>query len=214
MPLIDQVKSKVMDDSGRLTDADHYAPAIAAALERYGKHRPKETPADLNGEDGHDLTLPAGFVDGFSRLLSVEYPVDQVPEEILDPGHWKLYRSPTGLKLRLLYEEPTAAETVRITYTAVRLEADIVTGDADAVANLAAAICLRTLAALYGQTSDPTIQADVVNYRSKLDEFRRLADSLESEYTRHLGIDAGGGSPAAMAMAVPETRLGGRLTHR
>ena len=213
MPLIDQVKSKVMDDSGRLTDADHYAPAIAAALERYGKHRPKETPADLNGEAGHDLTLPTGFVDGFSRLLSVEYPVDQVPEEILDPGHWKLYRSPTGLKLRLLYEEPTAAETVRITYTAVRQEADIVTGDADAVANLAAAICLRTLAALYGQTSNPTIQADAVDDQSKTDQFRRLADTLESKFNDHLGIDPKGGTPGACVVSGPQARRRTRLTH-
>lgn len=214
MALIDLVKSKVKDDGERLTDLDDYLPSIAAALERYSKHRPDEDAADLAGSGGHDLALPEAWIEGFSRVVQVEYPVDQVPEEILPAGHWKLYRSPAGLKLRLPYETPSAAESVRVTFTVTREEATVVDGDLDAVACLAAAICLRTLAAAYAQTSDSSIQADVVNYQSKADQYRRLADSLEGKYNDHLGIDPKGGVPAAssIAAATPSERV--RLTHR
>ena len=211
--LIDLVKSKVKDDSDRLTDADDYQPAVAAALERYSRHRPLEITQDLAGTNGHDLALPVGWAADFSRLVQVEYPVDQVPEEILSADHWKIYRAPSGLKLRLRYEEPSDGESVRVTYTMPRNEADIAATDTDAVACLAASICLRTMAAAYGQTSDSTIAADVVNYRSKSDEFRRLAEGLEGEYRAHLGLSDKGDVSAAAAISAAPASNRVRLTH-
>jgi len=213
MPLLDLVKSKTKDDSGRLTDLDDYLPAIDAALEKYSGHRPKELVADLAGADSRDLDLPASYVDGFSTITAVEYPIGEVEPSLVDADDRRLYRDPAGIKLRLFDIEVPVGESVRLTYTAPRFEADIVPGDGDAVACLAASICLRTLAAIYGQTSDPTIQADVVNYRSKADEFRRLADALEERYRTHLGIDKNGSAPAAMTLASPSRRHRGRLTH-
>jgi hypothetical protein len=213
MPLLDLVKNKVKDDSGRLTDAADYIPAIGGALERYGKHRPKEIVKDCAGAGSHDVALPAEWVEGFSAIRRVEYPVGAIPETLLDPGDWYLYRTPTGLALRLPDALPAASESVRLTITAPRAEADIPAGDVDAVACLAASTCLRTLAALFGQTSDPTIQADVVNYRSKTDEFRRLADSLEERFNVHLGVDPKGGVAAASAVAAPPRGGRTRLTH-
>ena len=82
----------------------------------------------------------------------------------------------------------------------VNTETTVPDNDLDAVANLAAANCLRRLAAVYGQTSDPTIMADSVNYRSKTDEFRRLADAFEQQYNDHLGI--GKDAPVSAACAI------------
>lgn len=215
MGLYDLVYGKVKDDSGRLTAIDDYGPAIAAALASYSKHRPREVVFDLVGNGGSDLALPAGWVAEFSRILAVEYPVGENPPHLLATDEWSLYRSPQGYQLRLRWDNPAAGESVRLTYTAPRTETELPAGDLDAVASLAAAICLRTLAALYGQTSDPTIQADVVNYRSKTDEFRRLAEAMEERYNLHLGIDPKGGAPAASAVAsaTRPARGRGRLTH-
>lgn len=213
MPLYDLVTGKVKDDSGRLTDLDDYLPAIEAALERYGKHRPKVVVVDLAGDGSHDLALPAGWLEGFSGIRRVEYPIGEIPETLIGPDDWYIYQSPAGLKLRLVEETPAVGESVRLTYTAARLEADVVAGDLDAVASLAASICLRTLAAMFGHTSDPTIQADSVNRGSKTDEFRRLADAFEARYNAHLGIDPKGGTAAASAVAGAPRSGRTRLTH-
>ena len=92
-------------------------------------------------------------------------------------------------------------------------EASLPLSDLEAVANLAASFCLRQLASAFGQTGDSTIQADSVNYRSKCDEFRRLADSYEALYKNHLGLKDGDTVPAASVTARPAETKRPRLTH-
>lgn len=211
--LIERVRNKLKDDSQRLTDEADYWPAVEAALARYSKHRPLELTVDLAGTGGPDLALPEGWLADFSRVLAVEYPVGDCPESLLEEGEWSIYRTSEGHRLRLRWDKPETGESVRVTYTALRLEADVPVVDLDAVACLAASSCLRTLAALYGQSSDPTIAADVVNYRSKTDEFRRLADALEERFNTHLGIDPKGTAPAASAFGADPARYRFRMTH-
>lgn len=213
MPLIDLTKSKVKDESDKLVDPDDYAAAVTEALKRYSKNRPRLVCEDLPGDGSHDLGLPAGWTDGLSTIHSLEYPIGQVPEVLLDSDLWTFYRTPDGETLRLLAVTPGADESVRVLYNTVHTEATVPAADLEAIANLAASICLRQLASAYGQTSDPTISADVVNYRSKTDEFRRLADSLEEKYGDHLGIGKDTPVAAAMAVARPKDEGRVRLTH-
>lgn len=213
MALLDLVKAKVKDDSARLTEVDDFDPAIVAALELYGKHRPKLLVVDADGADSHDLELPEEWVEEFSRIEQVEYPIGLVPATLLDPADWQVYRSPTGPVLRLVEIIPATGESVRLTITVPRLETEVYPGDLDAVASLAASICCETLANLFTQTSDPTIAADVVNYRSKSGEFTKRAKRLSELYHRHLGIDPEGPAPAGMVVAQPAETRRARLTH-
>jgi len=213
MALLDQVKSKVKDDSGRLTDADDYLPAIDAALERYGKHLTRPLVKDVAGAGTHDVALPAEWIEEFSRVLQVEYPVDEVPAILIEAGRWQIYQAPAGPVLRLLDETPEADEMVRVTITVPRTEATVAQGDLDAVASLAASYCCETLANLFAQTADPTIAADAVNYRSKSGEFSRRAKRLSELYHQHLGIDPEGPAPAAAVVACPPDPTRARLTH-
>lgn len=214
MPLIDIVERKTKDSSGTLQYED-YTGAVTEALKRYSKHRPYWKVADITGNGGHDYPLPADWSEGLSAAQGIEYPVGNIPETILDAADWKLYATPTGKKLRLITSTPKATETFRLVYSTLHAsERTVPAADIEAVANLAASICLRQLAAKYGQTSDPTINADVVNYRSKCDEFRRLADSLEALYKEHLGLKESDTTPAAMATAPAPKRDRVRLTHR
>lgn len=212
MALIDLVQSKVKDDSGRLTVVDDYEPAIAAALERYSAHKPRELVADVAGAGTHDVGLPVDWVEEFSQVRSVEYPVDQVPEVLLAQDTWKVYRAVAGPVLRLLDETPLATESLRLTITVPRIEAEVVTGDLDAVAALAASFCCDTLANLFASTNDPTISADVVNYRSKSSEYGRRAKALRKLYLDHMGIDEDSGQPASLTVAPPPAG-GYGLTH-
>ena len=212
-PLADLVAGKVKDDSNKLVPAD-YANALGEALNRYSKARPLEAVADITGDGGRDYALPSGWLEGFSGIAAIEYPAGLAPESLVDRRDWKLYATPAGKKLRLLADTPAEGETLRVTYTAVHTEQSVPAVDLEAAANLAASLCLRQLAAAYGNTGDSLIQADSVNYRSKTDEYRRLADSFEKLYKDHLGLKDSDTTPAAMATApAPEsTRV--RLTHR
>jgi hypothetical protein len=200
MDLHDLTLSKVKDDSGKLENPGDYQNAITEALKRYSGVRPRRVPADIQGNGGHDYDLPGDWVPEFSTFESIEYPVGQIPELFIDRRDYKLYLAPAGTKLRIISASPDPDEILRAVYTVTHTEETLPVNDIEAVANLAAANCLRMLAAGYGQTSDPTINADVVNYRSKADEFRRLADSFEQQYNDHLGI--GKDAPVAAACAV------------
>jgi hypothetical protein len=213
MSLLDLTIGKVKDESGKLVDQD-YQDAIGAALKRYSKHRPRILVDDIPGDGGHDYALPQLWSDGLSAIQSVEFPADLVPEVMLDSRDYRLYATPAGNKLRIPYITPTADEIIRVTYNGLHTEESLPEGDIEAVASLAASTCCSQLAAIFGQTSDPTIQADVVNYRSKTDEFRRLADYLEGQYKEHLGIKAGDTTSAAMATSPPAEERRSRLTHR
>lgn len=207
--LIDLIRPKVKDDSGRITDPDDLISAATEALNRYSKDRPLEVVVDIPGSASHDCDLPTDWVDGFSAILQVEYPVDRVPAVTVDRADYSIYTSPAGKKLRILIAAPAADEVVRQTYTLPHSEDSLPSVDLEAVANLAASVCLRQLAASFGQTSDPLIQADSVNYRSKSDEFRRLADSFEALYKSHLGIKANDTVTAGLVTAPPPERTRG-----
>jgi len=200
MPLSDMVMARVKDVSGKLND-DDFSAAVLEALKRYNRVRPQRLPADIPGNGTHDYALPTGWVPDFSTFESIEYPVGQIPELFIDSRDFKLYLTPTATLLRILSDTPSVTESMRAIFTAPHTEETVPDQDADAVANLAAANCLRRLATAAGQTSDPTIQADTVNYRSKADEFRRLADAFEAQYNEHLGIGKDAPVMAATATA-------------
>jgi len=213
MDLLTLTTGKVKDQSEKLQYPTDYQNAIAAALKRYSKHRSRILTADIPGDGTHDYALPAGWSPGLSAIQSVEFPAGLIPEVLLDSREYRLYQTPAGQTLRIPAMTPTAAEVIRVSYNGLHTEETVAETDLDAVACLAASICCTQLAAAYGQTSSPIMQADVVDYRSKTDEFRRLADFLERQYKEHLGIRPDDTVSAAMATAEPPAGPRTRLTH-
>ncbi|MCF6265235.1 MAG: hypothetical protein L3J57_01665 [Desulfuromusa sp.] len=213
MALVDLVEGKVKDDSGKLNLLDDYLPAVEAALADYSKHRPKIQVADLPGSDSHDLILPAEWVPDFSAVRTVEYPVDNIPASQLSNDAWTLYRAPSGLQLRMLKDSVDTSESVRLSFTIMRAEADVPAADQDALACLAAAICCDTLANIFTQSGDSTIAADVVNYRSKGDEFARRGKQYRQRFFDHFGIKEGSTQPAMSTVAAPKPTERTRITH-
>lgn len=212
--LYDLVIGKVKDVSAKLNNPADFNSAIGEALNRYSKHRPQILVTDVTGTATNDLTLPTLWQPGFSGVQAVEYPVNQVPEKIIDQRDYKLYQSPTGPKLRMLTAKPTLLESVRITFTTLHInETTILASDLEAVANLAASVCCRQLAALFGNTADPTIQADSVNYRTKSGEYTALANKLEAQYKEALGIKDNDTTSAVSAVALQADNTHTRLTH-
>jgi hypothetical protein len=208
----------VHDSSGKLASAD-YDRIVAAAIARYSKDRPDISVVDLTGNAGHDYDLPSGWIDEFSDVVSIEYPMGQIPTAFINDDiddAWTIYQTPTGKKLRLIYAAPAASQQFRVTFTVSRTDATIPDSDVDALCNLAASFCLEELANLYAQTSDPMINADVVNYRTKSQEFAARAKRLIQLYKEHLGIkDTDITPPASGVISMEENYPVGidRLTH-
>ena len=213
--LLSLTESRAKDTSGRLSETDKDN-AISTAITRYSRHRPLTKILDIAGSGTNDINVPAEWVPEFSELRSVEYPVGQVPAELLGADDFTVYKSPAGEKIRLLTQRPSAQETLRITITVLRTQESIPAVDLNSVADFAASLCLRTLASMYLDTSDPTIGADVVNYRSKSGEATSLANKLEEQYNKHIGIKDDGSPPAASAVSSFTVDYPGgsdRLTH-
>ena len=211
--LLTMIQDDVKDLSGVLTATD-YDTALSSALARYSKDRPRLVVSDIAGTNSRDYPVPAAWVDGLSTVERVEYPANQIPEILLDDDGWSIYRSPSGLKFRLTECIPAVGEIIRLLFSTAHDSTTVPDLDTPAVASLAASTCCRRLAQIYGQTSDPTIQADSVNYRSKGDEYARRAKELEGLYRSHIGVKENDTTPAACAtVRAPDNRRS-RLTHR
>jgi len=188
--LKDEITNIVKDESGKLldNDIDRY---MLFAIRTYSRSRPDIAVVDITGDGGHDYALPSSWVDGFSRIMIIEYPIGDIPAQYLDEDDYCIYQNETTKLLRLLYDSPSASNDFRVVFSIPRTDSTIPDNDIDAVCNLAASYCLEQLANAYAQTSDSTISADSVDYRSKSYEFAQRAKRHIAIYKEHMGIKEG-----------------------
>lgn len=199
--------------------------AIREALEHYDNDAPRAMVADIAGDGAtYDLTLPAGYVDGFSSVVSIEYPTGSRPAQYLELGDWTIYRTASTTKLRLQHVTPGSGQTVRVTYTARHTIDDLDSAAAttipawhtEAFVNLCGAKCLVRLADRFIHEQESTLNLDAVDRTSKTDLARRMADRLLAAYREVVGV-RGGASPAGLVMDWTTSVAGSglsRLTHR
>lgn len=201
-----------------LNDTEIKTIGLRGAEQHYSRIRPREVVDDLNGDGSAYLTLPAGYLEGLSTIVSIEYPIGSVPKEIMDPREYQIVLSAAGaLQVMYLATRPAAGtDNVRLIYTAGRViaasAANTTVLDPDFVAfcDLAASMCAEAIAAKYARTSEPAFNADVVNYRTRQQEWRDIAKGLWQRWERGMGIGAadGGSAPATSAYANWDLRAG------
>lgn len=206
---------KVKDNSGKLT-TDDITSAISAALKRYSEHRPATRTVDVAGNNAHDYDLPADWVDGFSDIMKIEYPMGQSPAQFMDRNDWTYYDDPAGVKLRLIVDTVPVSESFRMTFLVPRTDTIVLDNDVDAVATLAASFCMTILANAFIQLGDSTIGADSVNYRTKSQEAEARAKALLKSYKEQLTLREDDTVDAAAVVGTNELDYPGgmdRLTH-
>ncbi len=207
----------IQDDAGKLSpgEIDSF---ILEALSYYNKDAPLVKVVDISGNGGFQYDLPNDWVEGFSRILSVEYPPGKQVPVILEPGEYKVYKLPAGEKLHFFSLRPPPTETIRITYTTTYTQSiidSVPTQDQDAFCNLAAALCCGALSRHYAQTSDSLIDADSVSYQNKSNQYAKRAEELLTRYNDFLG-KKGNGPQAASGIKDWDTNYswgGDYLTH-
>jgi hypothetical protein len=195
-----EVDSLVQDRAADLQAPDRDK-AIDHAIERFSQARPRIVVADVTGTGGSDYTPPSGWIEQFSTIRQVEYPTGNVPATLIEDGDFEVYRTTTAEKIRLLKAKPLASENFRVTFPGLHSvtasAGTIGDGDFRAVCHLAASIACQMLANMYSQTSDPTIQADSVEHKSKAFEFSQRARDLLKVYREHIGAERDSPPPAA-----------------
>jgi hypothetical protein len=212
--------NRVRDAAARFTTPQK-DDAILAAVKRYATLRAVAAVQDYPGDGAtFDLVLPTGWTQNFSTIKTIEYPAGERVPSFIPDDQWQFYQTPSSIVVRLLTTTPTVGNTTRITFTKLHTVdvngSTIPTQDEEAVADLAASIGLRALAAIYSGTTDPTIAADAIDYKSKASEYARRADELSKRWREHMGLDKDSEAAAATAFTdVDQTDSLGldKLTH-
>jgi hypothetical protein len=214
---VNEIPNVLSDDANRLggTEGTQYPAFVKRAItQRYTVDRPLEVVSDVIGNGTHYIDLPVApgtgvvpvFDPVFSVVKKIEYPINQQPPQYVVDSDIRVYRAPDSYKLLITFDTPGNGETLRVIWTARHLEDGSTVPDADffAVVDFAASLAAEKLASFYIGTGDSSIQADVVNYRSKSQEALNIAKALRKRYFNHIGVDesATGTSEVAPAAAL------------
>lgn len=219
-----QVDALVSAGDNILAEASRQA-MIKAALEQYNKDAPKILAEDESGDGGKYYILAgtgfvlANWVDGFSRIIDVEYPAEAVSEDVLpqylDPEDWRSDYYVASIRyLFFPNHAPAASETIRVTYTVPYefanspLDVDTPAQDFFAICNLSASMVCEALAAKYSKTSDSTIAADAVGHGARGIEYATRAKEFRALYDQHIGLGEDADVQAASTFADLDTAPG------
>ncbi len=200
-----KVVSRIQDTALKLGSATAGASAarldaIDNARAEYERTFPLEKVVQITGTGSFDYLATAvlfpGFIDGRSSFTKIVYPYTATDQELagLNTDDFGLVRLPAGLYLRFRSAKPSVTEVFLAWYTAQHTLSDTTStvpeADDDALADLAASYCCEKLAALYAQSADPSVAADAVDYRGKVDYYRSLAKDLRASYERKASLTA------------------------
>ncbi len=162
--------------------------------------------------------MPTDWVDGFSYLTSgIEYPADDYQDpNYIESGDWKFFKKLAGTPLvtttylRFLTFIPANAKKARFEYalphTLDEATCTIDNNDIEAVVTLAACLCFWALAAKFAQSTDSTLEADVIDYQRKSDLYTNLAKEQLAIYNSlmGLGVEAKGAAAATAGVAIKD----------
>lgn len=194
---LNEIDSLVQDDATKLSTSD-YAAILQKAVTDWGKDWPLRVRKKVTGAgtDSYVLnTILAGLWKyGYSKIFSIEYPQGQVPPLMMEDDDWDFYddgSAQDGSNLSLLFndEEPSATEYFVVEFN---IEPNLpATGNQNfpdtnfnfsVVTTLAASYACDRLATAYAQSTDGTINADVVNYHDKSAKYTNLAKEYRKRY--------------------------------
>jgi hypothetical protein len=158
--------------------------AIAQALVDYSRKFPYIKTVLVASVAGGYYALPSDWLDGFSRIVSVESPIDQSPPAYLSPKSWRLVRRESA---PVIYIDPNPSASFRLTFVTKHDESAPTTipeSHEGALGKWAAMIAAQSMMAFYANTVQNNV--DAVNYRSKEQEWRHVYDTLKLQLAGEL----------------------------
>jgi len=187
-----------LQDNAEKLQPDDKLRLLSQAVLIFSKDTPQEKIHELTGDaSAYDFALPSDWVDGFSSFLGkMEYPADQQNPTYLEASDWVIFKKlvltvATGY-IRFLTFTPATSKVARLTYIAPHTLNDatntISDNNAEAVIALTASLCFWALAAKFAQSSDNTLDVDVIDYQRKSDIYATLAKEQLAAYNSLMGL--------------------------
>jgi len=177
---------------------------LGDAVRSYSRISPRVNGVkDYNGDGStYEFNLPGDWDPQFSRVKSIEYPQGSQEPEYLSTDQWFIYNTPSGQVLRML-TTPSSDEVARVTYTRmhyINSQQDTVPEkDKRVLCYWAASLIARNMQFKYSGHTEPRLEADIINYRTKERQYKDVADDYERLYKGHWGMKLRDTSPAAGA---------------
>ena len=175
-----------------------YESFVRRGMRRYSIDKPDEKVAAITGASTQYITVNSSnlpnFVEGFSKVINIEAIAPTIADDdaphYLERDEWDFYRDDTAYRIFLKNHSPDSSETIRVSYTVLHtidgLDSattdTIPDQDKEAIVYWAINEAFLALAGKYAGTSDPTIRADVVNYKTKSSDMRSNAKEFRELY--------------------------------
>ena len=158
-------------------------PFVQDALAIYSRDKPYETIGSMTGAGANLLTPPTGWTEGWSQIRRVVYPYEDEDSTVLERDQYTIDSTLSGTtrveRIRLIDDEPSATETVRMWYTKPHTLTESATTipdqDESAFSHLVASLVETAKASYYLALKDQSVTADLVDYGAKTSEARALA---------------------------------------
>jgi hypothetical protein len=211
-----RLETVLQDDAEKLQPDDKYR-ILQRAVLIFSKDRPHTKIHELTGDGtSYDFAMPAGWVDNFSYIIGeIEYPADDYQSpEYLESIDWKFFKklvaTVTTTYLRFLTFIPADDKIARFEYalphTLDETTCTINDNDIEAVVTFTACLCFWALAAKFAQSTDSTLEADVIDYQRKSDLYTNLAKEQLAIYNSLMGLgeEAKGGAAASAGVAIKD----------
>lgn len=192
--LLAQTKRILKDTVPRIVDADLEGVIQNEAIQHFSKHKAKKRIADLTASGSFDYELSVAnftyWINGFSWILSVEYPIDSQNPNIIEFEKWDIYEDTSAKFLRFLDTTPNTG-TIRVVYFGPHNvpdsgESTLDDIDVGAFCFLVASMGAMTIAGFYGQSSDSNIGADAIAYRDKSDIWAARGKDWYKKYIEYM----------------------------
>lgn len=174
-------------------DSDEIDTAIIQALKSYSKDNPDQKTVNIIGNGSSDYSLPASWVDDFSDVISIEYPINDIPANLLDDRSFQIYQTTTENKIRLLDDKPSVTESFNLKFTIPRLIGTIPPTHTESFSWLATAFCFIKLSNLYSHATDSSLSISELNATEKSNQYSKRAEDLIKLYKDFMGITLDGG---------------------
>ena len=207
-----QVRTEVnirLQDRGKFLQPSEVDGLIRSAVQQTSHDRKRYFTTDIPGDGTRDYALPTAFIKRFSEVLEVESPAGQDRPVFLDKDDdWFVYEDPdkpAGEQLRLRFRETTTkiGDDIRVRIaTSWTLEPTSDVDDQDtflAIVFKTLHSAYRSIAARFAQSTDPSIQADAVDYGGQGQNFLFLAEEAKKEYRAIVGLSGDVKAAAVLA---------------
>ena len=191
-----EIESMVKDGADKL--ADDWDAILSKAITDWGRDVPLVVKKNIQGNGTAYYTLSTILLGlwkcGYSRISRIEYPVGQNPPEYLVDDEWDIYddgsaQDGSNLRLMLICDAPGTSDYFNIEFS---VEPIVISPNSQnfpdtnfnfsCITTLAASYACDRLAAAYAQSTDASISADVVDYKSRSDKYTSLSREYRKRY--------------------------------